>query len=88
MIKLILLEKTVKTFLATISYYFLGRYIIDNHKHFIHNRKITYKECVKFIFWNKDRNNDTELTEFFKIFKEKKYETISHQAIGKTKNLY
>jgi len=44
---------------------------------------MSYKDCVKFIFWNKGRNNDIELTEFFKVFKGKKYETISHQAIGK-----
>lgn len=80
---MILLEKTVKTFLATMSCYFFGSYIIDNHIHFIRTRKITYEDCVKFIFWNKGRNNDTELTEFFKVFKGKKYETISHQAIGK-----
>lgn len=80
---MILFEKTVKTFLATMSCYFFGSYIIDNHKHFIRNRKMTYKDCVKFIFWNKGRNNDIELTEFFKVFKGKKYETISHQAIGK-----
>lgn len=79
---MILFEKTVKTFLATMSCYFFGSYIIDNHKHFIRNRKMTYKDCVKFIFWNKGRNNDIELTEFFKVFKGKKYETISHQAIG------
>ena len=80
---MILLEKTVKTFLATMSCYFFGTYIIDNHKHFIRDRKMSYKDCVKFIFWNKGRNNDIELTEFFKVFKGKKYETISHQAIGK-----
>ena len=80
---MILLEKTVKTFLATMSCYFFGSYIIDNHIHFIRTRKITYDDCIKFIFWNKGRNNDTELTEFFKVFKGKKYETISHQAIGK-----
>lgn len=44
---------------------------------------MSFKDCVKFIFWNKGRNNDIELTEFFKLFKGKKYETISHQAIGK-----
>ena len=80
---MILLEKTVKTFLATMSCFFFGSYIIDKHKHFIRNRKMSYKDCVKFIFWNKGRNNDIELTEFFKVFKGKKYETISHQAIGK-----
>lgn len=80
---MILLEKTVKTFLATMSCYFFASYIIDKHVHFIRTRKITYEDCVKFIFWNNGRNNDTELTEFFKVFKGKKYETISHQAIGK-----
>ena len=80
---MILLEKTVKTFLATMSCFFFGSYIIDKHKHFVRNRKMSYKDCVKFIFWNKGRNNDIELTEFFKVFKGKKYETISHQAIGK-----
>ena len=80
---MILLEKTVKTFLATMSCFFFGSYIIDKHKHFIRNSKMSYKDCVKFIFWNKGRNNDIELTEFFKVFKGKKYETISHQAIGK-----
>lgn len=59
---MILFEKTVKTFLATMSCFFFGSYIIDNHKHFIRNRKMTYKDCVKFIFWNKGRNNDIELT--------------------------
>ena len=73
----------MKTFLATMSCYFFASYIIDKHVHFIRTRKITYEDCVKFIFWNKGRNNDTELTEFFKVFKGKKYETISHQAIGK-----
>ena len=80
---MILFEKTVKTFLATMSCFFFGRYIIDNHKHFIRNRKLSYKNCVKFIFWNKGRNNDIELTEFYKVFKGKKYETMSHQAIGR-----
>ena len=80
---MILLEKTVKTFFAILSCYFFGSYIIDNHIHFIRTRKITYEDCVKFIFWNKGRNNDTELTEFFKVFKGKKYETMSHQAIGR-----
>jgi len=80
---MILLEKTVKTFLATMSCYFFGSYIIDKDIHFIRDRKMSYKDCVKFIFWNKGRNNDIELTEFFKVFKGKKYETISHQAIGK-----
>ena len=80
---MILFEKTVKTFLATTSRYFFRSYIIDKHIHFISNRKITYEDCVKFIFWNKGRNNDVELTEFLKVFKGKKYETLSHQAIGK-----
>ena len=80
---MILFEKTVKTFLATMSCLFYVSYIIDKDKHFIRDRKMSYKDCVKFIFWNKGRNNDVELTEFFKVFKEKKFETISHQAIGK-----
>ena len=80
---MILFEKTVKTFLATMPCFSFGSYIIDNHKHFIRNRKLSYKDCVKFIFWNKGRNNDIELTGFYKVFKGKKYETMSHQAIGR-----
>lgn len=80
---MILLEKTVKAFLATMSCFFFRAYILDSTKHFIRNRKMSYNDCVKFIFWNNGRNNDIELTEFFKLFKGKKYETMSHQAIGK-----
>ena len=77
------LEKSVKTFLATISCLFLRDFIIDPDKHFIRERKMCYKDYIKFIFWNKGRNNDIETTEFLKVFLNKKYETISHQAIGK-----
>ena len=80
---MILFEKTIKTFLATMSSLFYGWFIIDRTKHFIRNRKISYKDCVKFIIWNNGRNNDIELVEFFKKFKNKKFETISSQAIGK-----
>ena len=58
-------------------------FIIDRTKHFIRNRKISYHDCVKFIIWNNGRNNDIELAEFFKLFQNKKFETISRQAIGK-----
>ena len=80
---MILFEKTVKTFLATMSCFFFRYYIIDSHLHFIRERKMTYEDVVKFIFWNKGRNNDIELTEYLKVFKGKKYETMSHQAIGR-----
>ena len=80
---MILFEKTIKTFLATMSCLFYASFIIDRTKHFIRNRKISYHDCVKFIIWNNGRNNDVELAEFFKLFKNKKFETISRQAIGK-----
>ena len=80
---MILFEKTIKTFLATMSCLFYGCYIIDKTKHFIRNRKISYNDCVKYIIWNNGRNNDIELADFFKRFKNKKFETISRQAIGK-----
>ena len=77
------LEKTVKTFLVTMSCLFLRSFIIDPDKHFIRERKMKYHDYIKFIFWNKGRNNDIEAIEFFKVFSNKKYETMSHQAIGK-----
>ena len=80
---MILFEKAIKTFLATMSCLFYGCLIIDRTKHFIRNHKISYKDCVKFIIWNNGRKNDIELAEFFKKFKNKKFETISRQAIEK-----
>ena len=80
---MILFDKTIKTFLTTLSFLFHGSYIIDPKIHFIRNRKMSYHDCVKFIIWNNGRNNDTELAEFFKVFKKKSFETMSHQAIGK-----
>ena len=80
---MILLERTVKTFLASLSGMFLRGYIIDPLKHFIHDRKMSYHDCIKFIIWYNGRNNDTEAAEYFKVFKKKKYETMSHQAIGR-----
>ena len=80
---MILLERTVKTFLASLSCMFLRGYIIDPLKHFIRDRKMSYRDCIKFIIWYNGRNNDTEAAEYFKVFKKKKYETMSHQAIGR-----
>ena len=80
---MIYLERSIKEFLATMSCLFLREFIIDPDKHFIRERKMSYTDYVEFIFWNKGRNNDIEATEFLKLFSKKKYETISHQAIGK-----
>ena len=63
--------------------FYLRDYIVDPEKHFIRESKMNFVDHIKFIFWNKGRNNDIEIAEYFKLFKEKKFETISHQAIGK-----
>ena len=81
--KKIFLERTIKMFLATMFLLYSREFIIDSFKHFIRERKITYVDCINYIFWNKGRNNDTEATEFFKLFKRKKFETVSSQAFGK-----
>ena len=65
------------------SCYFLRCFIIDPDIHFIRNRKMKFEDYIRFIIWNNGRNNDIEATEFFKVFLKKKYETVSHQAIGK-----
>ena len=44
---------------------------------------MNYVDNIKFIIWNKGRNNDIEVAEYFKLFKKRKFETISQQAIGK-----
>ena len=33
--------------------------------------KISYHDCIKFIIWYNGRNNDTEATEYFKVFKKR-----------------
>ena len=76
-------EKTIKTFLATMFCLYLKDFIIDKEKHFIRDRKMGFIDHIKYIIWNKGRNNDIEGVEFFKVFLKKKYETISRQAIGK-----
>lgn len=76
-------EKTIKSFLATMFCQYLECYIIDKDKHFVRNRKMGFIDHIKFIIWNKGRNNDIEASEFFKVFLKKKYETITPQAIGK-----
>lgn len=84
--KKIFLEKTIKSYLATIFLLYSRESIIDSHKHFVRNRELSFRDCINFIFWNKGRNNDIEATEFYKLFKKKKYETISSQAIGKQRS--
>ena len=80
---MIYLERSVKEFLATMCCLFVRGFIIDPDKHFIRERKMCYEDYIRFIFWNNGRNNDIETTEFLKVFLNKKYETVSHQAIGK-----
>ena len=68
---MILLERTVKTFLASLSCMFLREYIDNPLKHFIRNRKMPYRDCIKFVIWYDGRNNDTEASECFKVFKKR-----------------
>lgn len=63
--------------------FYSREFIINKEKHFIRCRKMLYTDYIKFIFWNKGRNNNIEGTEFFKQFMDKKFETISQQALGK-----
>ena len=63
--------------------FYSREFIIDKEKHFIRCRKMIFEDYIKFIFWNKGRNNDIEGTEFFKQFLDKKFETISEQALGR-----
>ena len=80
---MIFLEKTVKFFLATMWQFYSEEYIIDREKHFTRKGKLTFREYISFILYNKGRNNDIEITEFCKVFLKKKFETISSQAVGK-----
>ena len=44
---------------------------------------MTYEDIIRFIFYNKGRNGFIEIIEFLKVFKKKKFLSVSPQGIGK-----
>ena len=81
---MIFLEKKIRSYLGTIMpHLFTKEYVIDPEKHFVRKGKMTLKEYIQFIFCNAGRNNDIEISDFFKTFLDRSYETMSSQAVGK-----
>lgn len=80
-------ERFILNFFATFELFVSRKYVFGD-KAFTRVRKMSQKDYTKYILTQFGCNGYTESIRFFTKSLNKKFETITSQAIGKTKNVF